>query len=156
MNSAGHTVTDGSNNTMWTVLGTSLLMAATTQREQCWAHRYWWQQQHDMNGAGHTVTDDSNNTTWTVLGTPLLMAATTQREQCWAHRHWWQQHNVNSAGHTVTDGSDNTTWTVLGTPLLMAEKSQGLVIAVLASSVRMRDTPKSIRKNHYPISHTYT
>ena len=51
--------------------------------------------------------------------------------------HAKQQVNMNSAGRTVTDGG----------------KSEGLVIAVLVSAVRMNDMPRSIQElpfSHFP------
>ena len=44
-------------------------------------------------------------------------------------------------------------WTVPGTLLPMAEKNEGLVIAVLATAVRMNNSPRRIKKlpsSHFP------
>ena len=46
--------------------------------------------------------------------------------------------------------SKNTTQNSAGTSLLKAEKNKGLVIAVLTSTVRMNDTPRSIKGLLFP------
>ena len=56
--------------------------------------------------------------------------ARTGKRPCKPRSQTEQQHNINSAG----------------TSLLMAEKSEGLVIAVLASAVRMNDATRSIKE----------